>query len=304
LGRDSLTAEFSARLLVKVGLEAEACSLASMTQWRDRGWARYIVWKARQPWEAPAQGMPVGRQPRAVRASEWVLAMGRPARGVWPVIRFTSGGASEEITICAEDWILLPRRIQAQGWITLVNDLRAPGEDRNAAIEPVDDFAEEWFTAPPPDVEGFRQRLGSRLRTWGDPPGSPVTAFVTAGTGLVPLAPCSTSLAVPGYGAWMLGGPGSITWRGVPDSGAVLVARGQPATGIWPIIEIGSAGGHARRVVDTWSWTPLSVVVSSGDSLLVRFVNDFWNPDTRQDRNLWIAGLFVDTSQARTHATH
>ena len=298
---DSLSAEYAARLMQDIGLEAEACTLASLPQWRQRGWARYIVWKACEPWEAPRVWAALSRHPHRMPEGRWLLVRGQPARGAWPVCRVWNGGSAQELFLSSEAWTLEPRVVRTPAWISLLNDLWAPGEDRNADLAFVERFDDAWFVEPPRDMERFRQQVVTRIAAWGTPGEAHDEVPVPVCLDSAEEVPASWTDGVPVDGGWMLAGPGRIRWHS-GGSGHVLVMRGQPAAGRWPIAELTWQDHVARLVVDSSSWTCYRLSGSSPDSLSLRFVNDLWDPGAGQDRNLWIAGLFVDPSQARTNA--
>ncbi|MBN1423370.1 hypothetical protein JXA88_02335 [Candidatus Fermentibacteria bacterium] len=301
MSRDSLAAEYAARLLLDAGLDAQACTLASLRPWRQRGWSRYVVWKARQAWEEPRNGLAVGRLPQPLAPGAWLLTRGQPARGVWPVYRLDDGVVAEETPAWSEEWILTPRHVQSTCSVTLVNDLRAPGEDRNAFISIVEGVDEIGYVDPPSDMEGFRQRLAARLMVWSDGRGrDPLAENVLETWSEVQTV--AMDAAVPEKRGVMLPAEGSVQWRLQGEGSALLVVRGQPAVGRWPIVELSWNGTIRRHAVDAEGWTCLPLELSSSGVLSARFVNDFWDPATGQDRNLWIAGLFAHPSQARDHA--
>lgn len=299
LEADSLVAEYTARLLLDLGLEAPACTLASLPQWRAFGWARYVVWKARQPWEAPDSWIPVLRRAQAVPAGAWLLVRGTPARGVWPLVRVSAGETAQLIPVRSEAWSMIARRASGAGTVELLNDLRAPGEDRNAEVVPINDFDEAWFVDPVP-IDAFWHRTMRRLGAWRTSVGVG-HAMPARPQGLAELPPSSCAGVARADTGWLLAGAGRIVWRALPQGEGLLVVKGQMADGRWPIMELTCQGRIARHAVDTGEWTGQPLRLSCGDSLSLRFVNDFWDPRTGQDRNLWVAGLYFDPSQARAY---
>ena len=72
-------------------------------------------------------------------------------------------------------------------------------------------------------------------------------------------------------------------------------AKGTPAEGQYPIVVVSVGGKEVGRVEctgDDWSPHLLHVVLPVGrNRLRVSLVNDFYEPETDTDRNLWLDRL-------------
>ncbi len=283
---DPLVAEYTARLLSAIGREAQACTLASL--WRHQGWARYIVWKAHHPWEEPRAWRGASRNPQTLVMGPWLLMRGRPARGEWPVLRVSDGAATHEIAVRSEDWVIEPSPLRGLVEVTLVNDLRAPGEDRNADFACLASFDETWFAQAVADPDRFFERVRPPA-TWSSPP--PTDAPPPCGD--ESLEPSAVVGGERREGAWFIPGPGEVRWEDVTGA-ARVVLRGEPALGRWPIVECRWVNGLRRWAVESPGWVSYSLPRLAGDSLVLRFVNDFWDPGTGEDRNLWLACLVLE----------
>ncbi len=224
------------------------------------------------------------------------MMKGQPARGEWPSLSISCGGIDLVTTITSEYWTMVELKSSSPCSLRLLNDLLSPTEDRNLCVKGRVDCDSSWAEEAPSDLVTFLQRMEERIRGWGSPAPWGVWLILPEGLGQSKrIDPVAFDGAVADSVGWLIaGGAGWIRWENITPGKCVLLMRGEPATSLWPVVELDCRGAKRRFPVDSWGWRRYEYEFDSGSSeLVVRYINDYWDPATGEDRNLRIAGLYV-----------
>jgi hypothetical protein len=288
---DAVTAEYLSRALANTGLEAQACTLAADKRWRTAGWSRYL------DWQSCVAAVPVNSERVVGRGSivlpsggRYALMRGQPARGVWPEISYSTPLQKGQFSLETEFWSLVDLGTSEQCTLSLVNDLRSHFEDRNFVVGGRVDWKSSRLEGLSVNPASFLQGILGRMATWEEEPPRGL-GFDRADSARA-IAPAEWHEAYRETTSWLLPAQGWILWQNVRRGTYKMVLRGDPAIGLWPVAEIGLGDTRERRLVDSWDWAEYSVEVQAESTeVLLRMTNDYWDPSSGEDRNLWCWGL-------------
>lgn len=288
---DPTAAEYLLRALANAGLEAQACTLAAGKRWRTAGWSRYLDWQSHAATVPTNSAQIVGRGSIVLPpGGRYALMRGQPARGVWPEIAYRTPLQRGQSPLESEFWSLVDLGTSESCTLSLVNDLRSHFEDRNFIVGGRVDWEDSRLEAASVKPVSILQRIWRRIAAWQED--APMGLNFARADSARAVVPSEWHEAYRETTGWLLPSQSWILWRNVPGGAYDMVLRGEPAVGLWPVAEIVIDGTRERRLVDGWDWAESSVEIQAESAdVLLRLVNDYWDPSTAEDRNLWCWGL-------------